>query len=1015
MNKIIWSVLIALIFSTTTYAQSIKINVSGTVTDVNTHEPLPGVNIQIEGTFKGTVTDYDGKFEIAVNQGDNLIFSFLGYKRQIIPAEPDMSVEMEEDIQGFEEVVVVGYGSTKKQDLTGSIVQISSEDIVRQSASNATQAIQGKVSGVLITASEVPGSSPSVIIRGLGTVQSGRNPLYVVDGVPVDNIDNISPNDIVQYDLLKDASSLAIYGNRAANGVIVITTKQGKKGKMKVAVDSYVGFKEILNTVEMADAEGFINYSNAAYIADYPNGRFAPASSQPYDTDWYDELVQTGSVSNHTISIAGGSDDINYFFSVNRFDEEGLLDGQKYERTNIRNNNDYILTDRLKLVQSLSISVSKNKPKPLSAFNYAYRQSPLVPVKYENGAWGGSYLNRNSRIATYEGNPGDIIDQYNNVGNPVAAVYFHHEDQENITAQGRLSAEYSLTDYLSLTTRIGGTKQYYNSENYNPTMEEWIAAYPTRTVDEYNALREGSIDEYHYNSLYKVKSEVSNWNWDTFFSFDDTFSSDHHVKSTLGMALEEYGIGNTMSGRAYDVPFDSDYWSIRFSENQALDEADQVDYTPSRVSSFFGRVEYSYKSKYLVNATVRRDGSSKFQSGNRWGTFPSFGLGWIVSEESFMPETNWLDFLKIRGGWGRLGNQNISQNVVTITDTDYILGASQEYVSGSSINAILQEDLSWEKIEELTIATDFILVKNLMGTVEYYNKKTTNSILSITPIMTTGKTTASNTHIGEISNTGFEFLLNWNNTFDLAGKEFSYSIGANLSTNKNELTKLTSDSQMNIMGGSLSNGQVTKKLAVDEPLGSFWLYEFTGIDAEGNAIYKDANNDGAIDDLDRGYFGSYIPKYHYGINIQLSYVNFDFNIDGYGVGGNKVYDGLAAQRWGGENITKDVADNYWSLLSPSDSYIKPSNEVPLASTYYLHKGDYFRINNITLGYSFSDFLEGIEQLRLYVTAQNPFMFTDYDGFTPELIGDGDPMGTMGMELNAYPTTRTFLFGINLKF
>lgn len=1033
------------------YAQ--EKTISGTVTDRN-NEPLIGLSVAIEGTTTGVITDLDGKYSIPAKQGDNLVFSYVGMKTQkfAVTNQTTIDVVMEEDASTMlQETVVIGYGTAKKADLTGSIGNISSDAILKQPALNAAQSIQGKVSGVNIIASDAPGSSPGVIIRGLGTALGGRNPLYIVDGFATDNINNISPSDIVSMNVLKDASSSAIYGLRAANGVIIVTTKRGEEGKGKISVDSYAGIKTVLNKVKMANASQYITYFNESQnmlkiYGDNNTYTLASAAQQPYNTDWYDELLKTGFYNNNTVSISGGGKTVDYFVSYNYYNEKGILDEQSYNRSTIRNNNVYkLFNDKLNIKQNLSVSFSNDHPKDFGAFNEAYRQSPLVPTYYPNGRYGQAFVDTNTGLVWSEEGQ-ESNGQLNSIGNPLLSNNAKYEKAKTYTLQGGLEAEFKLTDFLKVSSRFGATKHYYKNTQFEDKRLRYFNTTggfnkPDEYFDAQKVLDENKgKTEWANNSLRIEDTDSYRWAWEGFVTFNKNFDG-HYFDAVAGLSRERMNIGYTSILQGYDVPYKKQYWSINHASELYEKNVQQVASTARSLASYFARLQYNYNHKYYLSASIRYDGSSTFKStGDYWGIFPSVGLGWTITEENFMKNVKFLDFLKLRGTWGKLGNQDIPLNVTTITTNpnksetgNYVFGNPPGYYQGA-VFGTTAKDLGWEITREWGVGFDFAMLHNrLSGSIEYYDKTNTNAILEIEPVLSSSQIGTFRDHGAKINNRGVELHLSWADKLPMG---LSYEVGFNYSYNKNEVRDVKQSYDGDI-GGSLNDGENTKRLSKGQPVYGWWMYQANGVwqsqdeidqaRANGEGIlgtprpgylkYKDLNNDGAIDDNDKVHAGSYIPSSTYGISLSLGYKNFDFSIDTYGVGGNKIYNGLKHGRIkGGENITEEVFKSRWHGEGTTNKHPGALREAK-ASTYFLESGSYFRINNITLGYTFRDLVFKGSRLRAYVTAQNPFIVTPYSGFSPELVGgeSGAPNRTAGIELFAYPTTRNFLFGVNLEF
>ncbi len=1012
-------------------------SISGNVSDAETGEPLVGVNVVVEGTTTGTVTDLDGNFSLGVERTANvsLSFSFIGYLPEVIPIsdQTEVSISLVPDLLNLDEVVVVGYGTQKKADLTGAISSVVADDIMNQPASNAIQAIQGKISGVNIINNDEPGSSPTIIVRGMGTALGGRDPLYIVDGFPVDDLTNISASDIVSMDVLKDASSASIYGVRAANGVVLITTKSGKKGNTKVNVNSNFGIKQIKNKVQMADADQYIVYFNE--VQDALNEDWTLSKDQEYNTDWFDELTDIGTFNNQSLSLSGGSETVDYYLSFNYYGEDGILDENTYQRTTLNNNNVYkAFKDRVKIKQSLNLSVTKANPKPYSALDEAYRQSPLVPVKYENGRYGQPFVNTSTGVVGYEGKTGESIGSLNSIGNPVFTIDNTNELDKTFSVRGGLEAEIKITKFLKFNSRVGATKYRSYNRDFTDIQNAWLNADPTRTLAEFDTLKANNegVTTYADNSLAITEVETTRWIWENYFSFNKDFGR-NHLEATLGGSKEKTGIGYTFAATGYDVPEKSQYWNVDLASDDYEKEITQTSYTPTALMSFFGRAQYNYDNKYYLTATVRRDGSSTFkENGDYWGIFPSVGLGWTLSNEKFLSGNELIDFLKLRASWGKLGNQDVPLNVSqTLSSTgsssyNYVFGSNQDLVYGAAFGTPAK-DISWEVTEEWSAGVDFTLLDSkLSGSIDYYYKNNTNAILNVSTTLDSEYEDSYYDHGAEVHNSGIEFSFNW---ADKITNDLSYDIGVNYSFNKNKVVNVKS-AYDGATGGSLSNGEVTKRLKEGQPIYSWWMFEMDGVFQNEDEIdnsptygspvpgylkYKDQNDDGLIDSRDKKYFGSYIPTSNFSLHLGLDYKNFDFNIDGYGVAGNKVYNALKGVRIdGGENISYDTYKNRWTGDGSTNSDPGAARD-SYASNYYLEDGSFFRINNITLGYTIKDLFNNTNSIRIYCTAQNPFIFTKYTGFSPELSSDGDPSGTSGIELSAYPSTRNILCGVNIQF
>ncbi|MGE8379551.1 MAG: SusC/RagA family TonB-linked outer membrane protein, partial [Sphingobacterium sp.] len=615
---------------------------------------MPGVTISIKGKTASTKTDATGKFQINAAPTDSLVFNFLGYRTQTvyIGNQTQLSVFLENENKALEEVVVIGYGTQKKADLTGSISSLKSSDIAKQPAMSAMQSIQGKAAGLNIIANEAPGSSPNVIIRGLGTALGGRNPLYIVDGIAQTDINNINPSDIESMDVLKDASSASIYGLRAANGVIIVTTKKGKAGTVNINYESFAGMKKILNRVKMANSEQFTTFANEFLESVNKPGSYRLKTGQATNTDWFDEILKTGSVFNNSVNISGGSETIDYFVSANNYTENGILEGSKFTRNTIRNNNVYkLLNNRLKFSQNVNLTLTKATPKPYSAFSTAYRQSPLVPVMYGNGRYGTNSVNINTGIVGIETAPGESLGNLNSQGNPVYEVLRQNQLTNTLRLQGSFEGEFKITDYLKINSRIGGNKFYSKDRQFVNIKENYLNANPLKTeADFYKEKADGKPGNITFanNSLKYENLEQFRWSWENFLTFNKSFDK-HHIEAVLGMSREKYDINSMNSQTGYSVPEQEQYWNIDLASDEYELISRQTYYTPRALASYFGRVQYNYDSRYYFTGTIRRDGSSVFKNtGKYWGTFPSLGFGWNISNEEFMKDASWINLLKIR-------------------------------------------------------------------------------------------------------------------------------------------------------------------------------------------------------------------------------------------------------------------------------------------------------------------------------------------------------------------------------
>lgn len=1035
--------LVLLLFFLFSYAFSNaqESTVTGTVTSAEDNFPVPGVNVLIKGTSRGTSTDFDGNYTLSANSGDVIEFSYVGFKTQsfTMGSQSVINVTLQNDVESLDEIVVIGYGTQKRSEVTGSISSIKSEELLKQPALNATQSIQGKLAGVNIVNSDAPGAVPKVVIRGIGTASAGEQVLYIVDGLQVTGITNINPADIETMDVLKDASSSAIYGMDAANGVVIITTKKGKKGQTKIELSSFYGAKTILNPIKMANASQYVTYfnENQSAIGGGNSYQLAPASQQPADTDWYDALTDVGFSNSNNIALSGASDITSYYFSFNNYNEDGILKNQDISRNTLRLNNTFNFFDnKLKVTSSLSGAFIKATPKPFGAFNDAYRQSPIVPVYYPNGHFGTNNVNRTTGIQGYAAGAGETIGNLNSIGNPVASVFFENNKNKATDLQGIIEAELKITDYLKFTSRVGMTQAYGRNRSFNDIRGRYVmAGDPVSDTDQqFQSLQDmnPTNSQYANNRLNYTTTDNFSYNWDNFLSFDKTFNDKHTFGALAGITKGKRDDLYFSSITAYGVPSQEQYWSVEFADANYDKVSNQTFSTFTNQLSYFGRLQYNYDGRYLAQVNIRRDGVSTFRDNAKYfGNFPSFSLGWVLTEENFMKDANGIDFLKLRGGWGEVGNSRVPFNQFRFNtnsgsnNVNYVFGTGQDFVLGAALGAQVFP-ISWEVTEETNVGLEFRTFNSkLAGSVDLYDRTTRDAILNVRPVLNSPNDSNFFDKGADITNKGIEVELNWR---DNITDDLSYNIGVVYSYNKNnvENVKPAYDGQI---GGDLSNGQITKRLQEGQPLYAWWMYEADGVwqnQAEidnnprvgspkpGHLRYKDQNGDGIIDDRDKKFFGSFLPTYNIGLTLGVNYKNLDFSVDAFGAGGNKVYNALKGTRIdGGENVTVDVFNERWT--GEGSTNVNPgANRDAIASSYYLEDGDYLRINNMTLGYTLKNVVKEISRLRIYATAQNPFLFTKYSGFTPELIGGGSPEGISGIELSAYPNTRTFLFGVNIE-
>ncbi len=964
------------------------ITVSGIVRD-SKGETLIGASVFVKGQETlGTVTDVDGTYSLQVDENATLIFSFTGYESQevAVGGRGVIDVVMQESALQLEQVVVVGYGTLTKKQVTGAISQVKGDDLKKQPLLTAVQGVQGLAAGIQVIGSGEPGTQPRVQIRGINTVLTNENPLYVVDGVITDNITNINSADIFSIDVLKDGAA-AIYGTRAANGVILITTKRGKEGKMSVSLDTYRGFRQLINVVDMADAQFYAEYTNEARAYEGLDPLF-DLDTLKYDTDWFDEISQQGVVQSYNLSISGGSPNLSYLFSAGYFSDEGVLRGAEFERVTLRANNEYKPFKFLRLGNVLNANLTKSNNKSSGAFTDAYRMGATAPVITAYGNYG--YVNGLS------------------VANPLATLELANNFSKGNRLQGSFYGEADLFQGLTFRSSWGYDKTVGDNTNYNGVYSYGIYN---------NPISELRLD--NYNQFY--------WIWDQTLRYSKQFG-DNHTLELLGGHSAERDKGSSHVIRVQDVPADRNLWYIGQGDPATVTVPGHGGFQLRR-ESWFGRVNLGFLGKYNLSGTIRRDGSSAFPDAEQWGTFYSAGASWIVSEESFLKDVNVLDYLKLRAGYALLGNDNISRLVnnelaqlLSVSQTDPY-GFPNGLVAGITINQLKDASATWEETTSFDAGLEFGFAKNLTGEISYYNKLTNAYIRVPTPAVVDPDGILS--RAADVRNKGIELGLKWN---EFSTPDFGYRFSFNATFNKNNVEAVKGG--IDLKDGGLGNGEVTTSTVVGQPIGSFWVYETDGLYQDlasindsphftgtlpGDFRYKDTNGDGVLDERDRVFLGSYQPKVFYGVSGGVNYKSFDFTIDCYGNAGNKVYNGKKGVRFGNDSV-EAAREGRWTPDNRDTKEPRASNNIPKPSSYFVESGNFFRINNVTLGYTLPTGITdraSIGKARFFVSAQNPIIKKKFSGFTPELPGSSAL--NSGIELGVYPSLATYMVGVNVDF
>ncbi|MCC8408456.1 TonB-dependent receptor [Mucilaginibacter sp. UR6-1] len=1004
MKRLITISLCGILCLCLTPALAQNITVKGTVKDAATGETLIGVSIAVQGTQTGTQTGPDGTYSISAPGNAQLTISYIGYATQTVPVnnQAAINVALKAQSNELQQVVVIGYGTQRRRDVTGAVASVKGEDLAKQPVQTPTQALQGKVSGVQVIGSGQPNSQPQLRIRGTGSVLGGANPLYVVDGVLTDDIRNINNNDILSLDVLKDASA-AIYGVRGANGVVIITTRKGKKGAPVVRYDANAGFREVSNLVEMANRDQYISYLQDANPSKLPSDQ-APLTT-PGTTNWYDAVLRKGFQTNHNLSVSGGSDNATYFVSGNYLKDNGVVTTNNFDRFTLRSNLEIKLADNLTTGTQLSLSRANERPAPLGdVYSSVYRAAPIITPIDENGKYGNTSA-------------------WGNVGNPLLNINKVNNQTVNNRLLGNAYLEYKPVKSLTLRTAFNTDAFWNKQRNYN-----------YRYLNDANTFNVAGGNQQIINSSLLVQNDQSlRTVWDNTATFQKDFGS--HSLTVLAGFTREYLKTDLFSGSRIGVPESEDLWYLDQGnpESQATYINNGSKFTRQ---SFLGRVNYSYAGKYLFSASFRADGSSRFV--DKYGYFPTVGAGWIISQENFLKDNSLISNLKLRASYGQLGNDNIDQGLYIVTGTPNIpYFFNNTLALGTIIQDIKDPNLKWERTNQLDIGLEYGLFNNkLTGEIDYYDKKVKDALTPVSiPAILGDPDGIYVTNAASYRNRGWEFSAKWT---DKVG-DWSYSIGGNINYNKNEVIGLNGGQALN--GGGVGGQGAITRTDNGQPIASYYVLQATGIfqnqaqiDAAptynlngetkriGGLIYADISGpngvpDGVVDTYDRDFSGSYQPKFYGGFNASVSYKAWDLSADFYGNWGNKIYNGKKGFRYDpNDNIEAGYASKRWTPTNASNTDPITITQNTPASTYFIESGAFLRLNNLTLGYTIpTEVLKKIKmsRIRVYASSQNLFTAKRFSGFTPEILTTD--ILSSGIELNGYPVTRTFTFGVNVEF
>lgn len=1002
------------------FAQGQSKTVSGTITSSEDGLGVPGATVQVQGTKSSTVTDFDGKYIVEAKTGEVLVITFVGFRTQniTIGTEKVINAVLQPETAELKEIVVIGYGTQKKKVNTAATSLVSGKDIQQVASLDVVNALQGQASGVSVTSSSgQPGANMVVNIRGAGTA-GNSDPLYVVDGVVVDNgIGYLDPSVIERVDVLKDASAASIYGARAANGVILVTTKKGKDGKMNVSFNSYTGFQQIAKKLDLMNTQEYTTIINEARV----NSGYAPLYTKAQiaafpNHDWQNDLFNEGAMKqNHSLLITGGDQKSTIATGLSYYGQEGMIGGStsqsQYDRITFTvNSTSEVIKDYLKIGENFTFSnVKSSGIADDGIYNNAIR----------------SFLNAAPIDATYDEN-GDFARSIisNDVTNPVGSLYYNNFNQtKNNRYVGNIFAELKIIKDLTFRTSFGVDMTDSNYRSFRPVYS--LSSNDNNTV----------------SSVTQSSTKSMGWIFENTLQYKFNLASAHNFDVLLGTSAKK-NTSDYMEGQGRNLIFDD--FAHAYLDN-AKDPTSNVvkgnrrDYA---IQSYFGRLLYDYSNKYLFSATIRRDGSSEFGPNNKYAIFPSFSAGWNLDKEAFFKENKVLNSFKLRASWGQNGNDQFARrfaymSVVNSTDKTYHFGTGDEtLLVGSSPDQLANRNLKWETSEQLDLGFDATLFTNFTLTFDYYDKKTKDWLV-LASIPAYAGATAPYINGGDVSNKGYEIGLAYRTHF---GKDWNFAVNANLSRNKNEVLRIANNEgiihgESNVLFQGLDE---MNRVEVGKPMGYFYGLKTAGIfqnaaevaagvqpNAQpGDVRFVDLNGDGQIDANDKTQVGDPNPDFNYGINLELSYKAFDLSINTYGIAGGQNVFGIHDYTRAYTNNTTDVL-NRWTSEGTSNTVPRvtygtdDNGNYTRFSDLYIQDSDFFRIKNATIGCDLTkltDKLKFFSKFRLYVAGNNIYTFTKYKGMDPEIgFGNVNQSWAKGIDVGYYPQPRTYMMGLNVNF
>ncbi|MDO5971286.1 TonB-dependent receptor [Flavivirga aquimarina] len=987
------------ILSISMYSQ----NITGTISDSN--GPLPGVNVIVKGTSNGSVTDFDGKYSLT-NVGSDavLVFSYVGYEtlEVTVGGKSIIDAVLVEDTSILNEVVVVGYGKTSRRLVTGAISSVKSEDIIKTPVTSAEQALQGQAPGVTIINGGSPGTAPQVQIRGLGTFGNSQ-PLYVVDGIVSGGINEINPNDIESIDVLKDASTAAIYGSRASNGVVIITTKRGKSGKTKVTFDSYFATQSVPKTLDLLDSSQFREYAEGTF--GLPARYTSDEASTRLNTDWQDEVFQTAFTHNTNLGVSGGSDSAVFNISAGYIDQEGIIINTGFKRSSLRANSEFKLGEKFKIGETLAIADSHMKNEEENGdrtlVEHMIKSLPYTPVYNADnlGGFGGA-------VPTTDSNA--------DPENPVRLQTISNNTTDITKILGSIYASYEILNGLEYKFQYGFERTSLSTNIHRPSFNEGA----------------------NFRTAAELDQKANLFNSDTYTSsltYSTVFNEVHNLDLLAVVEKFETTARNNQSKASNPL---TDAVPVILGGAEVVNQ-----FFEYGLISYIGRVNYNYDNKYLLSASLRRDGSSRFGKGNKWANFPAVSLGWVLSEEDFLKDSNSISNLKLRGSWGVTGNDGsveyAFQSGVISTYSYVDLGNA----TGASTFGLSNPDLKWEEATMTNIGLDAGFLNNaLTVSFEYYNNDIEDVIVPIPNVASEGLGEGFTQRNGASTNTkGFEFNVGYNHN---KGGDFSWSANLNLGTSKNKAVSL--NDQLPFVESSTFEGQKLSRITAGESLFYFYGLQTDGLfqqgddtsaqpnAAAGDIRFIDQNGDGVINSADNVKIGNPFPELTYGLNLSANYKNFDATLFFSGVSGNDIYNTTLYDLEGMTRLFNagTAVLNRWTPTNTNTTIPKfaTHSDNVVSSDRYIEDGSYAKLRNLTVGYSLSESTlsslanGAITKFRIYATGQNLFTITDYSGYDPEIGGSAtvnpdqqSPAAGVGIDRGVYPQPRSFILGVQLAF